>query len=98
MANHVFGPAGLLEQDDGENWSHSTRGAMGAVMRRRPLHYAMGCGHDRVQVDPSGQSRVETVVNEHAQRWTYRSWQEWMRAESWQALMVSHSPAPTGVV
>jgi phenylpropionate dioxygenase-like ring-hydroxylating dioxygenase large terminal subunit len=98
MANHVFGPAGLLEQDDGENWSHSTRGAMGTVMRRRPLHYAMGRGHDRVQVDPSGQSRVETVVNEHAQRWTYRSWQEWMRAESWQALMARHAPAPTGVV
>ena len=31
MANHTFGPAGLLEQDDGENWSHSTRGAKGAV-------------------------------------------------------------------
>ena len=28
-ATHFFGPAGLLEQDDGENWSHSTRGAMG---------------------------------------------------------------------
>ncbi len=35
MANHVFGPAGLLEQDDGENWSHSTRGAKGAAIRER---------------------------------------------------------------
>jgi phenylpropionate dioxygenase-like ring-hydroxylating dioxygenase large terminal subunit len=98
MANHVFGPAGLLEQDDGENWSHSTRGAMGAHTRTLPLNYAMGRGHDRVQVDPSGQSRIETVVNEHAQRWTYQSWQEWMRADSWQELMAHHSPAPTGVV
>ena len=97
-ANHTFGPAGLLEQDDGENWSHSTRGAQGAVTRRRPLNYAMGRGHDRVQIDPSGQSRIETVVNEHGQRWTYLSWQEWMLADSWQALMANHSEPPTGVV
>jgi 3-phenylpropionate/trans-cinnamate dioxygenase alpha subunit len=98
MSNHVFGPAGLLEQDDGENWSHSTRGAMGAVTRRRPLNYAMGRGLDRVQTDPSGQSRIETVVNEHGQRWTYQSWQEWMQAESWQELMANHSSPPSGVV
>jgi phenylpropionate dioxygenase-like ring-hydroxylating dioxygenase large terminal subunit len=98
MANHTFGPAGLLEQDDGENWSHSTRGAKGAVTRRLPLNYAMGRGHDRVEADPSGQSRIETVVNEHGQRWTYQSWQEWMQADSWQELMAHHSPAPSGVV
>jgi len=95
MTNHVFGPAGLLEQDDGENWSHSTRGAKGAVTRRRPLNYSMGHGHDRVQVDPSGQSRIETVVNEHGQLWTYRSWQDWMQAESWQELIAHHSLPPS---
>jgi hypothetical protein len=57
--------------------------------------YAMGRDHHRVQVDPSAQSRIETVVNEHAQRWT---WQEWMQADRWQERMASHSPAPTGVV
>jgi len=98
FSNHVFGPAGLLEQDDGENWSHSTRGAQGAVTRRRPLNYAMGRGHDRVLIDPSGQSRIETVVNEHGQRWTYQSWQEWMLADSWQSLMTNHSEPPTGAV
>ena len=98
FANHVFGPAGLLEQDDGENWSHSTRGAMGAVSRTLPLNYSMGRGRDRVESDPSGQSRIETVVNEHGQRWTYQSWQEWMQAETWQELMATHSPAPSGIV
>ena len=98
MANHIFGPAGLLEQDDGENWSHSTRGAKGAFTRTLPLNYTMGRGRDRVQHDPSGQSRIETVVNEHGQRWTYQSWQEWMQADSWQELMAQHSPAPSGVV
>lgn len=97
-ANHVFGPAGMLEQDDGENWSHSTRGARGAVAQRQPLNLSMGKGADVVRMDPSGQSRIETVVNEHGQRWTYQSWQEWMNAESWQELMANHSLPPEGTV
>lgn len=98
MANHGFGPAGLLEQDDGENWSHSTRGATGTVTRTLPLNYTMGHGRGRVEQDPSGQSRIETVVNEHGQRWTYQSWQEWMQADNWQELMANHSAAPAGIV
>ncbi len=97
-ATHIFGPAGLLEQDDGENWSLSTRGSRGTVTRRRPLNYAMGLRQDEVQPDPSGQSRIETVINEHGQRWTYRSWQEWMNAESWPDLIRNHSQPPSGTV
>jgi len=96
--NHIFGPAGLLEQDDGENWSHSTRGAMGAFSRTLPLNLSMGKGLDTVTTDPSGQSRIETVVNEHGQRWTYQSWQDWMQADSWQELIANHSQPPTGSV
>ena len=96
-ANHMFGPAGLLEQDDGENWSHSTRGARGHLSRRLPLSYSMGQGLDRVMRDPSGQDCIETVVNEHGQRWTYRCWQEWMQAESWADLRERHSIPPTDV-
>lgn len=95
-ANHLFGPAGLLEQDDGENWSHSTRGARSNLSRRLPLNYMMGNGHDRMLTDPSGQSSIETVVNEHGQRWTYQCWQEWMLAESWRELIERHSMPPTG--
>ena len=97
-ATHFFGPAGLLEQDDGENWSHSTRASIGTVTGNRPVQLTMGQGHDEVKLDPSGQSSIETVVNEHAQRWTYRSWQEWMKADSWEALIENHSPAPSGVI
>jgi len=98
MANHVFGPAGLLEQDDGENWSHSTRGSIGAVTSRQPHYLRMGQGHDRVGEDDSGQHAIETVVNEHGQRWNYQSWQEWMLAESWEDLIASHSEPPKGTV
>ena len=96
--NHIFGPAGLLEQDDGENWSHSTRGAMGAFARTLPLNLSMGKGLDRAEADASGQSRIETVVNEHGQRWTYQSWQDWMLADSWQELIANHSQPPSGRV
>ena len=58
----------------------------------------MGKGADEVLEDPSGQSGIETVVNEHAQRWTYQSWQDWMRADSWADLMKNHSQPPKGVV
>lgn len=96
--NHIFGPAGLLEQDDGENWSHSTRGAMGSFSRTLPINLSMGIGLDSMAEDPSGQSRIETVVNEHGQRWNYQSWQEWMLADSWQELIANHSQPPTGTV
>jgi len=98
QANHVFGPAGIAEQDDGENWSHSTRGAAGTFSKTLPLNYRMGLGHDELKVDPTGQSAIECVVSEHGQRWTYRSWQEWMMAENWSELMATHSPVPTGEV
>jgi phenylpropionate dioxygenase-like ring-hydroxylating dioxygenase large terminal subunit len=97
-ATHFFGPAGLLEQDDGENWSHSTRASIGTVTGNRPVNISMGKGHDEMKIDPSGQSSVETVINEHGQRWTYQSWQEWMKADSWESLIKNHSAAPTGVV
>ena len=37
MATHTHGPAGFLEQDDGENWDQSARGTRGVVARRSPL-------------------------------------------------------------
>ncbi|MBV1904513.1 MAG: Rieske 2Fe-2S domain-containing protein [Pseudomonadales bacterium] len=99
IANHIFGPSGLLEQDDGENWSHSTRGSVGAVTGERPIDFSMGLGQDKMTHDSeSGQSCIETVVNEHAQLWLYRSWEEWMKAEDWPALIKNHSLPPTGKV
>jgi len=94
MQNHTFGPAGLLEQDDGENWSHSTRGARGTRSSTLPVNLSMGLGHDTMSHDPSGQSGIETVVSEHGQRWHYQAWQEWMLAESWQDLLANHSLPP----
>ncbi len=94
VASHMFGPAGLLEQDDGENWEQCTRGTRGVAGRRYPLHFGMGAGHDTVSTD-GGQAHIETKVNEHGQRWTYRCWADWMSAADWPALRADHAAPPT---
>jgi phenylpropionate dioxygenase-like ring-hydroxylating dioxygenase large terminal subunit len=98
MATHTHGPAGFLEQDDGENWDQSTRGTRGVVARRYPLHFAMGLGHGDIQKIEGGPGYIDTKVNEHAQLWAWRSWAEWMEAADWQALKRDRTPPPTGSV
>jgi 3-phenylpropionate/trans-cinnamate dioxygenase alpha subunit len=95
--SHIFGPAGLLEQDDGENWQQCTRASVGALNRRYPVYIGMGLRHDEVTRD-GGQACIETVVNEHGQRWTYQAWSDWMMAKDWQALRTNHTAPPTDVV
>jgi phenylpropionate dioxygenase-like ring-hydroxylating dioxygenase large terminal subunit len=97
VATHLFGPAGFLEQDDGENWDQSTKATLGPAARRYPLHFAMGKGRDEIRED-GGQKRIETVVNEHGQLWTYRAWADWMEAASWPELKASHARVPSGVI
>lgn len=98
QANHVFGPAGLLEQDDGENWSQSTRAARGIAGRDLGHHIGMGLGHDQAASHGPGGSHIDGMVSEHGQRWLYRAWTEWMSARDWAELKANHSLPPTGVV
>jgi phenylpropionate dioxygenase-like ring-hydroxylating dioxygenase large terminal subunit len=98
QAVHLFGPAGLLEQDDGENWSQSTRASMGVASRKLGHTLQMGIGQDEAKVGPNGQQYVETQVNEHGQRWLYRSWAEWLAARDWNELKANHSAVPEGTI
>lgn len=93
---HSFGPAGLFEQDDGENWAHATRASLGPASRRRLQNLQMGLGEDVVVEHPGGQKTIETQVNEHAQRWHYRCWQDWLKASSWDDLKRDRTPVPAG--
>jgi hypothetical protein len=88
----------MLEQDDGENWSQSTRASRGVVSRGYRHHLAMGLGHDEVMTDAAGAARVETAISEHAQRWLYRNWMDWMTADDWADLKANRSPLPQGRV
>jgi nitrite reductase/ring-hydroxylating ferredoxin subunit len=92
-----FGPSGLFEQEDGENWDQSTAAMKGVVSMRHPLNYQMGLGHGEVVHDEDGPPRVYTHCNEHAQLWTYRNWQAWMNAETWDDLRREH-PSPEGTL
>jgi phenylpropionate dioxygenase-like ring-hydroxylating dioxygenase large terminal subunit len=97
-ANHNFGPAGFLEQDDGENWDQSTRATRGSIARRYPLNYEMGAGNGAVK-HAEGITYVDELINEHAQFWTYRAWADWMDAENWPALKASRTvPQTEGVI
>lgn len=97
MATHLFGPAGLLEQDDGENWSQSTRACTGFAGRELGEFLAMGLGQDKVTTGEGGQRYVETCINEHGQRWFYRAWREWMTGQDWNELQ-KNTAAAVGTV
>jgi phenylpropionate dioxygenase-like ring-hydroxylating dioxygenase large terminal subunit len=98
QANHVFGPAGLLEQDDGDNWSQSTRSSRGLASRELGQYIPMGLGHDQAVASGEGGSVIEGLIGEHGQRWLYRAWTEWMAAGDWAELKANHAPPPIGAV
>jgi phenylpropionate dioxygenase-like ring-hydroxylating dioxygenase large terminal subunit len=82
---HSFGPAGFLEQEDGENWSQSTLRSFGQAERRIPQLLKMGLGRGKI-VHDYGLARIEAPVNEHAQLWTYLAWKEWLKGSTWEDL------------
>jgi len=97
-AIHLFGPAGLLEQDDGENWSQSSRSSQARSSQQLGVNLKMGVGKDEAVVGGNGEHYIETCVNEHGQRWFYSGWTEWMAARDWAELRANHSPVPEGTV
>ena len=95
---HTFGPAGMLEQDDGENWNQAGKGMAGTIGRRFPLNHSLDHKLAEVINDETGPSHAETNVSEHAQLWLHRAWSEWMAAENWADLKANHSTMPTDVI
>jgi phenylpropionate dioxygenase-like ring-hydroxylating dioxygenase large terminal subunit len=85
------GPAGVFEQDDGENWGQSTIGTKGKAMANYPLNYTMNLGRGEIVDDETGPPRIDTTNNEHSQLWFYHCWSEWMSSESWDDLHANHS-------
>jgi len=91
MANRIFGPAGLLEQEDGENWAQATAQTRGIASRRMKHLLSMGLGRGNI-IRESGLSRIEGLTSEHAQLWTYYSWAQWMKGLSWDDLKKATTP------
>ncbi len=71
----TFGPGGIFEQDDGENWEGVTYGSSGVEASSHPFHY--GAGLDAGS-HPELRGTVSTVYSEHTQRNMYGRWHELM--------------------
>jgi phenylpropionate dioxygenase-like ring-hydroxylating dioxygenase large terminal subunit len=91
IASRVFGPAGVLEQDDGENWAQATLQTHGVASRRVKHKLSMGLGHGRV-IHEAGLARIEGLTSEHGQLWTYRSWSKWLDGLGWEDLAAATTP------
>lgn len=88
-----LGPAGMVEQDDGENWQLSTAGSRSQALRDVPLNYQMGLGSGSIVPSADGfpvLGDVRQTTEEYA-RWQLRAWAEWLEARSWSELIEKHS-------
>jgi 3-phenylpropionate/trans-cinnamate dioxygenase alpha subunit len=76
-----FGPSGMFEQDDGDNWEQATLSGHGWGTRRFPFNYQMGYGHERYREDLPG--RIGPRSSESNMRGFYGRWLQLMQAKSW---------------
>lgn len=88
---HSFGPAGLLEQEDGENWSQSTLQTYGDQSKKVPQLLKMGLTRGKIRKE-DGFAIIDGPVNEHAQLWTYHAWKEWLKNPTWDELRERTTP------
>lgn len=77
MYQTTFGPVGLLESDDGENWSEVTTGAQGSQSVKHDFYYGMGMGCEGPHDELPGQ--VGHTMSEHPQRGFYKHWRTLMQ-------------------
>jgi ethylbenzene dioxygenase alpha subunit len=83
----TFGPAGLFELDDGENWEFANRTSRGQQARQMPLYLGVGMGTETEDSPCPGNVNVHRGhMNEANQRAFFRRWAHVMMAESWDQL------------
>ncbi|ETW92253.1 MAG: hypothetical protein ETSY1_44460 [Candidatus Entotheonella factor] len=75
-----FGPSGLFEQDDGENWSQVSASSRSSLARTLEFNYQMGLGHERVHPELRGE--IGNADAELTHRSFYKRWAEEMGDES----------------
>jgi ethylbenzene dioxygenase subunit alpha len=88
-----FGPGGMFEMDDSENWQLATRANRGWVTRQGSLHVGMGLGHERV--DPELPGLAGDLISEANARAFYRRWRALIGAADWDGVT---PPAPREAV
>jgi 3-phenylpropionate/trans-cinnamate dioxygenase subunit alpha len=77
----TFGPSGIFEQDDGENWSEVQAISHGFVTNSVPLNYQMGMGSERH--DGRHPGITSELYSDAAARSFYARWRELMNTPAW---------------
>ncbi len=70
----LFGPGGLLEQEDSEAWAEQFRGSSIAALEGKPYYYGLGAGEESTHPQLPGQ--VGCSFNELYGREFYRRWRQ----------------------
>jgi len=83
-----FGPSGLLEQDDMDNWRNASDAGRSMQARKYLQHISMGVGHDQHHPKLPGLSSPNMFA-ELPQRAFYQRWEEIMNANSWADISVA---------
>ena len=77
----TFGPSGIFEQDDGENWSEVQAISHGFITNGVPLNYQMGMGSERE--DGTYPGRTSELYSDAAGRSFYQRWKTLMNTPAW---------------
>ena len=88
-----FGPGGMFEMDDSENWQMCTQTNRGWITRQGKVHAAMGLGHERTAPDLPG--LVGDLISEANARAFHRRWRSLMRTPPAQPVETPAAPEAT---
>ena len=80
----MFGPSGIFEQDDAENWIEVQRVLKGHRAQRSPFNVSMGKGHAAEDAEFPG--IVSGMFSEEASRGFFQHWARMMDGQSWAEL------------
>ena len=80
--SRTFGPAGMFDNDDGDNLQAATEQSRGWRSRQMDLYTNMAIGGEHSREGLPGVVS-EGLVCEQNQRYVYRRWLEMMKADSW---------------
>ena len=85
-----FGPGGMFEMDDSENWQLATRANRGWVTRQGQLQVGMGLGHERI--DDGVPGLTGDLMSEANSRAFHRRWRALLAAPTWDRVTPPLAP------
>ena len=86
-----FGPNGMYEQDDMDNWNQCVAAGKSLIARKYWQNLSMGLGREtHSEVAPG---TIAPSMTEHPQRGFYRWWQQVMESSSWKEISIAPQTA-----